>query len=567
MLPAALRSLLDFVAAPWAGELAAELDAAPLGPARAAVEGLLELTLPLEQILVAGGDTRLRVDPARGLNRYGTAPRPRPEAVHFSSSTASSISDYGFRLCDALRRRLLRRGLADSAPAATLWADLADHVRQEIGAMLGLEPDQADIVLAASGTDTELLAVLLALAADDARPLTNVLIAPEETGRGVLLAGEGRFFDEATAAGPAVRKGEPAWPERRIATRAVAIRDGAGRVRPAEAIAAEVRRQATEALAAGHRVLVHVLLGSKTGISAPPLEIVEGLRQLDGERIDVVVDACQLRVTPSLLGALVRRGWMVQVSGSKFLTGPAFSGALVVPTALRGRRGAAAALLAAASAVGRPEDWPGGWRTACEAGGLPPPSFGVLFRWAAALGEARLLRAVPRALHRAAFERFRAALHDRLEASQALVPLPTPDRHLADLGEEPPSLAARSIICFAIAIQDGGHRRLATLDQCQSLFELLNRDVSGSLPGLTPAESRLAARPAHIGQPVVLRPDSAEAPTVLRLVVGARFFTTVGFAADGDTEAALKGQIADAVAALDKLELLARHAAELGPAA
>ena len=82
---AAVRGLLELVTAPWAVALAAELDA---GPARAAIAGALELALPLERILVAGGDTRLRVDPAHGLNRYGTAPRPRPEAVHFSSSTA-----------------------------------------------------------------------------------------------------------------------------------------------------------------------------------------------------------------------------------------------------------------------------------------------------------------------------------------------------------------------------------------------------------------------------------------------------------------------------------------------
>ena len=49
-----------------------------------------ELSQCVEDILVAGGDTRLRVDPASGLNRYGTVPRPRPDAVQFSSSTASS---------------------------------------------------------------------------------------------------------------------------------------------------------------------------------------------------------------------------------------------------------------------------------------------------------------------------------------------------------------------------------------------------------------------------------------------------------------------------------------------
>ena len=563
---AALRALPEVVTAPWAARLAAGLDEA--GTEQAAPGPLPELARPLEDILVAGGDNRLTIDAARGLNRYGTAPRPRPEAIHFSSSTASSISDYGFRLCDELRRRVLRRGLAGAVPEEVLRADLADRVRDEIAALLGLEPYQADVVLAASGTDTELLAVLLALAADDGRPLTNLLVAPEETGRGVVLAGEGRWFDDVAATGVRVRKGEPAWPGRAIETRAVAIRDTGGRVRPAETIAVEIRQQVNEALERGHRVLLHVVLGSKTGISAPPLEVAEGLRRAGEGRVDVVVDACQLRVTPSLLGALARRGWMVQVSGSKFLTGPAFSGALVVPPALRDRRAAAARLLAAAPAVAWPSDWPAEWRAAFGEPDLPPASFGPLLRWAAALGEACLLNAVPRTMYRAAFERFRTALHDRLEASRVLVSLPTPDRHLADLGEEPPGLSARSIICFALAV--GGTPeapRLAGPEECQLLFEMLNRDVSGLLPGLTPEERRLAARPMHIGQPVALRPDSPEAPTVLRLVVGARYFTIVGYPADGDTEASLAAEIADATSALDKLELLVRHFGHLRKAA
>jgi hypothetical protein len=311
-----------------------------------------------------------------------------------------------------------------------------------------------------------------------------------------------------------------------------------------------------------------MLLGSKTGISAPPLELVETMRALDPTRVDIVVDACQLRVSPSLLGDLVRRGWMVQLSGSKFLTGPAFSGALVVPVALRSRMEGAAALLRAAPAVSSPADWPASWRAAMAPGGLPPASIGSLFRWAAALGEAELLRALPSSFCRDAFERFRGALEARLEASRVLAPLPPPDGHLADLGAEPPGLAARSIICFALTTKGpAGERRLASLDECQLLFELLNQDVSARLPGLAPAERILAARPAHIGQPVALRPDCPDAPIVLRLVVGARFFTIVGFPENGDREAALAGEIADAIAALDKLELLVRHLPALRRAA
>lgn len=521
------------------------------------------LSVPLELALAEAGDTRLRVDPVRGLNRYGTAPRPRPEAIHFSSSTASSVSDYGFLLCDKIRRRLLRQRDEGEASA---WDRLAAGVRGEIANLLGLAPSDADVVLAASGTDTELLAVLTALAANPTRRLTNVLVAPEESGRGVALAGAGRFFDESTAAGIAVKMGEPAWPDRLIETRCLPIRDLKGRVRSTEAIVADLRDEVVKALSAGDHVLVHVLLGSKTGISAPPLEVVDALRRGHEEQVDVVVDACQLRITPSLLGALARRGWMVQITGSKFLTGPAFSGALIVPAAMRARRAAVAAFLAAAPAVGRPEDWPAPWQSRTDREERPPDSYGLLYRWIAALGEAALLAALPRSLCKHAFQRFRTALHERLEASPVLVPMPTPDRHLADLGEEAPGLAARSIICFSPRIEDAdGSRRLASLEECQLLFECLNSDVSSRLEGLDETESGLARRAMHIGQPVALRTDSAEAPVVLRLVVGARFFTIVGYPADGDHEGALRAEIGDAVAAIAKLEFLVRRLPELKP--
>jgi hypothetical protein len=132
---------------------------------------LCELSLPTEYILVAGGDSRLRIDRETRLNRYGTVPRPRPDAVHFSSSTASSISDYGFMLCGCFRRDLAMAVLRDEASLETLRAHATDAVITQILGLLGLDPSEADVVLAPSGSDTELLAVMSALAAAD-QPLT-----------------------------------------------------------------------------------------------------------------------------------------------------------------------------------------------------------------------------------------------------------------------------------------------------------------------------------------------------------------------------------------------------------
>lgn len=51
---------------------------------------------PAETLMGEGGDSRLAVDPHTGLNRYSSSHRPRPWAVTFGSSTASSLSERGF---------------------------------------------------------------------------------------------------------------------------------------------------------------------------------------------------------------------------------------------------------------------------------------------------------------------------------------------------------------------------------------------------------------------------------------------------------------------------------------
>jgi hypothetical protein len=525
-----------------------------------------ELTRPLENLIVAGGDSRLVVDPRTGLNRYGTTPRPRPEAVQFSSSTASSISESAFALCDTVRRSILSHLLTTGDDPSRVGMEVGDHIRNEIAGFFGLHIHEADTVLAPSGTDTELLTTLIALAADR-RPVVNILVAPEETGRGVILAGEGRYFDDMAATGIPVRKGEAAWPDRAVRVVAVPIRDEAGAKRSDQDIERDIEDLVARGVTAGERAIVHVVLGSKTGLSAPSPDSVERLTARFGSDVDIVVDACQLRVSPDVLGDCVRRGWLVQISGSKFLTGPPFSGALLMPLSMRGRAASIAALLARAPAVSHPDHWGRFWRDRLPDGPWPTPSFGILFRWIAALVEGSLLSAVPSPVSHHAFDRFRTALAARLTRSEWLLPIEVAEDG-TPAGDEPSDLAARSIVCFAPTVSGGaGGRRRLSLAECQRLFELLNLDVVQKLPDLTEADAALARQAAHIGQPVELRPGVPEVPTILRLVVGARFFTIVGFAGPGAEEAALTSEVTDAIRAVDKLELLLRHWNRLGDAA
>ncbi|MGH8244532.1 MAG: hypothetical protein ACRETY_14425, partial [Steroidobacteraceae bacterium] len=144
-------------------------------------QSFAELAVPLEDILVSGGDSRLSLK-TDGLNQYGVPPRPRPEAIHFSSSTASAISDYGFMYGEMLRCQLLALVREGHAAAGELLSRTVNATGREICRMLDLDETEADVVITASGTDTELVAVMLAMAGAGGRSLTNVLIAPEESG-------------------------------------------------------------------------------------------------------------------------------------------------------------------------------------------------------------------------------------------------------------------------------------------------------------------------------------------------------------------------------------------------
>lgn len=512
----------------------------------------LELEMPVEEILVSNGDGRIAVNPASGKNRYGTTPRPRPEAVHFSSSTASSISDYGFLYCDLLRHDLANHIRTTKKDVRKCRAELSDALIHEIRALLGLATADCDGIIAPSGTDTELLAVLASRAARPEDKLVNILISPEETGRGVRLAGAGRYFDETSATGRVLAWGEKVWPEADIDIEEILIRDGDGNLIASDELDAQFLATGRAALESGKRVLAHVLIGSKTGLSGPSEHTVDKLVSMAPDRVDIVVDACQMRSDFDQLGRYVKKGWMLQVSGSKSLTGPPFSGALLLPLAMRERLEGVKSLIK--PEICYVEDWSEWW-----AGRFEPsedvPQFGSCFRWVPALLEARLLREVPQALRKNALNRFKEEVGLRLRDSELLQTL---KKETTD-GNEPADaeFVRDSIISFQVFGRnwDG---KLSALNEssCRRIFELLNRDARNLLPELSPALQSVLGQEFHIGQPVELG-RGKNARTVLRLVVGMRFFNIIAHAGVGSIKAALESEISDLLRAIDKLELLA----------
>ena len=523
----------------------------PGAPARldGGVEAVLarswSLIGPTEILLQTGGDQRLRVDPATGLNGYGCSHRPRPWAVTFASSTASSSSERGFAAAEAARQRVTLAALTGAT--ADALATEAGSVRADMAALLQLPPGTG-VVLAASGTDCELLA--LALAAADLPPgqtITNLLIAPEETGSGVPLAASFCHFAPDTARGDQVTKGAriDGLPHTVAVTR-VAARDADGDLKPAREIDAACAAAADAAIGQGHAVVAHLLDLSKTGYLAPSVESLAALTARHSDRVRVVVDACQFRLTPARIAAYLAQDWFVLITGSKFLTGPPFAGAILVPP----RRHAALAVplpagLAAYSS--RPE-----WPECTAAAALPETAnYGLLLRWQAAIAELRALLAVPPERQRDILLRFCTRLREGIAANPDVRLVEVARPHRPDRGWDD----VQTIVSFSV-------RPASPLGPADArrLYHWLNADIRPGLPRLLTAEAeRLACLRCHIGQPVPLPGPDGREIGVLRISAGARLVSGEPSHHDLDEDSRLLREIGDALSVLAKISLILPH--------
>ena len=294
----------------------------------ACIEALWPVALPVECLLASGGDDRLSLDPQSGFNRYGCTPWPRPGVIAFSSCTASSLSPEAFDAAEQARRSLIAESLR-TAPSVALSA-ASDMIASALLAHFGVA-DLADAVLAASGTDAALVVTGLLAAERPGEMLTSVLMSPSETGSGVPDAVQGRHFASSAAAGCKVGKGQPIdglpfGPH--LVT--VALRDATGTPRLQADIAADCAAAIRTGVAHG-RVVLHAIDGSKTGMSAPDQPVCSALSATFGDKLDIVVDACQARIEPALVRRVLAAGLPRAGDGLEIFRGPRLLWRCVVP--------------------------------------------------------------------------------------------------------------------------------------------------------------------------------------------------------------------------------------------
>jgi hypothetical protein len=448
---------------------------------------MAELFAPLDLLLAAGGDTRLTINPASGLNEYGCRPSPCPDTLSFSSSTATSISARAYDRAEAARDALMRSAIEVGIEAA--FDARVEAMRDELKAHLGLAPDLADVVFSPSGTDSQLQALFLARALLGPE-LVTVVVAADQTGSGTVNTARGCHFSVATANGSRVQKGEPiAGLASALTSVAIPLLDGAGQARSPAANDSMVFDAVERAVAGGSKVLLQVMDSSKFGSRAPSDECLEAITARWPDDVQVVVDACQMRLGRPRLRNYLARGYLVIVTGSKFFTGPPFSGALLVPGEFADPLNATSAVPDGLLEYISCSDWPQAW-SLLRARIPVRTNFGQWLRWEAAIEEIGAYYRVPDSFRKAALKTFGEAVERLIAASPSLDLLPWQERPLDDADEE---MAERTI--FSFVIQRG--EDIVSLSECRRLYRALAGHVA-------PGDLKPAAQACLIGQPVAL---------------------------------------------------------------
>ena len=355
----------------------------------------------VSRMLTSGGDRRIRIPAGGNANQYGSSPYPR-STLAYASSTANDISLAAFAHLETCVASWPDAAAGDPA----FYGEMLELLRARVRWSWQLDGG-VEIVFAPSGTDLEYVALALA-----GTTVSNILLGPDEVGSGCTLAAGGRYFAEETALLAKVERGVSVAGFERTRLHHLPVRDEHDRPRSSRDVAAAIAEVATRELTLGRTCLAHMVYGSKTGLLLPDMEDLAKLRRKLPD-LRFVIDACQARIEPHQIRALLDLDCIVLLTGSKFMGGPPFSGMALVPPAWKPQRSLPKGL----ATIFRRAELPAAW-SACNH--LPDEANpGLLLRLEAAQFEMERFRLLePGEVDRvaAAFRRHVTSLSERLGA-------------------------------------------------------------------------------------------------------------------------------------------------------
>ncbi|GAA3643120.1 hypothetical protein [Flavivirga jejuensis] len=475
---------------------------------------LENLAKPTEDLLMSGGDLRLNIDEFELLNKYGCRPFPRPEAYTFASSTATSISNFAFDKTDKTRTILIQNSLKKGFKNTIL--EFSESLKNNLRKILKIN-HECQIIFSPSGTDSALqIAAMTQIVSD--KEITHVLVASDETGSGVPAALKGCHFENTTALNYPIKKGDKIEGFRDVDLIKIPLRDENGELKSSFQLDTEVFNAISKTNELGRHIVLHAMDQSKLGYQSPSEEMIQNLKKIDGLSIQIVVDGSQLRLDPKDIQNYLNKGYIVTITGSKYFTGPPYSGALILPKSVsKSINSLKKTLPEGLTNYYNHSDWPTSWF--CSKDLSDGFNYGSYMRWNAAITEMDRYYKTPILYRNLGIEMFCNFVEDSIKDSTFLEPLFENETKINTYNSEAFGLRnIRTIFPFFILKNNNA----LTVDNVKKLYVLLNSDISDKFEGSSFETIRLAAQKCHTGQAVNVKYGNDFQSAVLRISLGAR---------------------------------------------
>jgi hypothetical protein len=476
----------------------------------------------LEEVITRGGDERIALD-GHGRNQYGCAVSTNADEISFASSTASTWSDGARQAVTKAYRALVPLLVADTQIDEAYDRHLAGLRKRFLKYLDWTQTGVPDLIFAPSGTDAHLYVSCL-VNSDPSASTRVITVEAAETGSRIATAVGGAHFSSVTALGENVVRGTnlngTAPPEHL----SIKLRDADGNLRSDMQIEADISICIDKASREGKRVLLVVTDVSKTGLVSPGIASVLNIRERWSDQVDVLIDACQFRLAASTLRDYIERDFLVVVTGSKFIGGPAFSGLVICPPRYA-ERFKYRRLPRSLAAYSNRAEWPRDWvaRQSMTRG----INLGLVCRWEAALYELETFSTIPETLLRRIATTFAESVQRKITSSACLDLIPSRSLDRGDIGHSDCWDRVPTIFPFLMKEEAGAY---LTVEGTERVF----RDLANSAPFV------------RLGQPVSCGVRNGRAVNALRLCLSAGLFVEAA-----KSPAHLQALIARAHAALD----------------
>lgn len=472
------------------------------------------LAKPTEYLLMDGGDLRLNIDEIDLLNKYGCRPFPRPDAFTFASSTATSVSNFAFDKTDKVRSILIRNSLKNGFKNATI--EFSELLKNNLKKIFKLN-EESEIIFSPSGTDSSLQIAAISQIFSD-KEITHVLVASDETGSGVPSALKGCHFDNTTALNFPVKKGNKIEGFKDVDLIKIPFRDENGSLKSSKQLDEEVYDAIYKTNEQGRHIVLHTMDQSKLGYQSPSDELIKKLHTLSKLSIQIVVDGSQLRLDPRDIQNYLNKDYIVTITGSKYFTGPPYSGALLLSkNVCKVIHSVKNSLPAGLTQYYNHSDWPISWF--CSNDLSDGYNYGSYMRWNAAIVEMYRYYKTPVLYRNMGIEMFCNFVEDSIKEASFLEPIYDNETKTNSYTSKEFGIRnIRTIFPFFIF----KNNEVLPVEKVKKLYTLLNSDLSDQFEDSPLEIIRLAAQKCHIGQAVDVKYGNDIESAVLRISLGAR---------------------------------------------